>query len=133
VDYLLDTNIISYFVREGGIEAGLIRINPASRLSTSAITEGELLYGVEKAPPSRRDRLAMVIAEVLADLTIIPIDNSVTAAYATTRHYLASRGRIIPDNDIWIAAVAMANDYTLVSHDTAFTRNPGLNLEDWLA
>ena len=134
MDYLLDTNIISYVVEErASVTRRLSRMSPAYRLYASTITEGELLFGVENAPPSRRPRLSADIAEALADLTVVAVDRTAAAAYAVIRHNLTSRGRIIPDNDLWIAAVAMANDYTLVSHDEGFTRIPGLKLEDWLA
>lgn len=38
----------------------------------------------------------------------------------------------IGPNDMLIAAIALANDLTLVTHNTAeFSRVPGLSLEDW--
>lgn len=134
MDYLLDTNVISYLVEQReSVLSRLRRMNPAYRLHTCAIVEGELLYGIEKAPLARRESLAIDIAETMSDVDVLPVDSASAEAYAKARHYLQSRGRIILDNDIWIAAVAIANDYTLVSHDSAFTRVPGLKLEDWLA
>jgi tRNA(fMet)-specific endonuclease VapC len=133
VHFLLDTNIISYLIEHRPpIERRLGRMNPASRLYTSTINEGELLFGLENAPPGRRSRLSKDISLVLSDLMIVPVDSRAAEAYAKIKHDLISRGGIIPDNDTWIAAVAMANDYTLVSHDAAFARIPDLKLEDWL-
>jgi tRNA(fMet)-specific endonuclease VapC len=134
VHFLLDTNVISYLIEERpAIERRLRTMDPASRLYTSAVNEGELLFGIENASPVRRNRLSEDIGIALRDLTVVPVDSPAADAYAKIRHSLTSRGRIIPDNHIWIAAVAMANDYTLVSHDAAFARIPGLKLEDWLA
>src|SRR5574341_780645 len=53
-------------------------------------------------------------------------------AYSSIRYDLKVKGRLLPDNVLWIAATAVANDYVLVSHDEGFRHVTGLKLEDWL-
>jgi tRNA(fMet)-specific endonuclease VapC len=134
MNYLLDTNVISYVVdKRTRALSRFNRIRPEDNLYSSAITEGELLYGVANAPVARQNDLLAEITGVLADLAgVVPVDRSAANAYSNIKYHLKVTGQPLPDNDTWIAAVAMANDYTLVSHDAAFTRIPGLKLEDWL-
>ena len=135
MNYLLDTNVISYVVdKRTRALSRFNRIRPEDNLYSSAITEGELLYGVANAPLARQNDLLAEISGVLADLAgVVPVDRSAANEYGNIKYHLKVTGQPLPDNDTWIAAVAMANDYTLVSHDAAFTRIPGLKLEDWLA
>jgi tRNA(fMet)-specific endonuclease VapC len=45
---------------------------------------------------------------------------------------LASTGTLIGPNDLLIAAIALANGLTVVTHNsTEFSRAPGLTIEDW--
>jgi len=135
VDYLLDTNTLSALIETNqSIVSRVDRIAPAEYVYSSVITEGELLFGLVNTPPSRRPPLAERIKIGLAAMAqIIPLTSPVADAYSNIRYHLKVTGQPLPDNDIWIAAVAMANGYILVSHDAAFTHIPGLKLEDWLA
>jgi tRNA(fMet)-specific endonuclease VapC len=59
-------------------------------------------------------------------------DDRAAEQYGPIRADLASRGLLIGPNDLMIAAIALANGCTLVTHNTAeFSRVPGLTLEDW--
>jgi tRNA(fMet)-specific endonuclease VapC len=135
MNYLLDTNVISDVVdKRTSASFRFTQMRPEDNLYSSAITEGELLYGVANAPVDRRNDLLAEITGVLVDLAgVVPVDRDAADAYSRIRYHLKVAGQPIPDNDIWIAAVAMSNGYTLVSHDVAFARIPGLRLEDWLA
>ena len=62
----------------------------------------------------------------------LPFDDSAAEEYGRIRAHLANLGTPIGPNDLLIAAIALANKITLVSHNTAeFSRVPGLILEDW--
>ena len=63
-----------------------------------------------------------------AALDLITPDLDVARHYATIRSRLRSRGELIPDNDTWIAATALAHNLTLVSRDAHFSRIPDLKL-----
>ena len=53
--------------------------------------------------------------------------------YAEIKAELASRGQLLEDNDLFIAASAMSRGFVLVTHDKGFQRIPDLKTEDWLA
>jgi tRNA(fMet)-specific endonuclease VapC len=62
----------------------------------------------------------------------LPFDDAAAEAYGRLRAELARRGTPIGPNDLMIAAIALAHDLTLVTHNTAeFSRVSGLRLEDW--
>jgi tRNA(fMet)-specific endonuclease VapC len=62
----------------------------------------------------------------------LPFDDAAVQAYGEIRAHLAAAGQLIGPNDTLIAAIAISNDVTLVSHNTGeFERVPGLKLEDW--
>src|SRR2546430_2463789 len=125
--YLLDTNIvIAIFAGDPGV---LDRIARSNEVFLPTIVCGELYYGARKsthvaANISRIDELAVSSALVGCDIN-------------TSRHYgrikndLRSKGRPIPENDIWIAAVAQQNGLTLASRDTHFNEVDDLSLEVW--
>ena len=62
----------------------------------------------------------------------LPFDDRAAEEYGKVRSHLAVLGTPIGPNDLMIAAIALANHMTLVTHNTAeFSRVPGLTLEDW--
>ena len=94
------------------------------------IVRGELLYGAEKS-----SRPTLHLAEtrrLLSQFPSVAFDDAAADAYGRIRADLERRGVPIDANDLLIAAIAIANDLTLVTHNTAeFSRVSGLNLEDW--
>jgi tRNA(fMet)-specific endonuclease VapC len=54
--YLLDTNIISYWMRGHKRVIGRIKKHAPSDLSLSTITLAEILYGIEKSPIKKKER-----------------------------------------------------------------------------
>lgn len=80
----------------------------------SIITVGELEAGVLLAGDSatRAQRLRLLTA-VLAEAPVIDVDRSVCSYYGELR---AATGRR-PTNDLWIAATALAHDFTLITAD----------------
>jgi tRNA(fMet)-specific endonuclease VapC len=62
----------------------------------------------------------------------VPFDDRAGEEYAKVRADLAAKGTPIGPNDLLIAAIALANGLTLVTHNTTeFSRVLGLRLEDW--
>lgn len=129
--YLLDTNVIVQWKR--GRADGLSRKLEGLQVgavAVSVVTVGELLYGVAKSPDPDRSRATL--ERVLMDLTVLPMNEAAAAAYSRIRWDLASRGELIGNNDLWIAAHALAEKLTLVTNNTReFERVRGLVVEDW--
>ena len=61
-----------------------------------------------------------------------PFDDAAASVYGEIRAELAAAGQLIGPNDTLIAAIAIANDLTLVTHNAdEFRRVRGLKFEDW--
>ncbi len=128
--YLLDTNIVSYFVRGNypAVRKRIIRI-PASLFAVSAVTEAELRFWVTSRSGSLRIRVG--VEDFLSDVSSLPWDSSAAQSYADTRELLKGKGRTLSTADLMIAAHALSLGLTLVTHDSAFSYVDGLKTEDW--
>jgi len=73
-----------------------------------------------------------LISGLLAQFDSVPFDDAAAEAYGRLRAHLTTTGQLIGPNDLLIAAIALANGLTLVTHNTAeFSRVPGLVIDDW--
>lgn len=73
------------------------------------------------------------VERFLAAFTSLPLDDAAADVSAAIRATLAQAGTPIGPYDLFIAAIALANDLTLVTHNTTeFARLSGLRLEDWV-
>ena len=130
---LLDTDVVSTVMRDQlGVVAGRVARVPLQERFTTAITVGELLYGMERAPHQGRVR-QLFEAEVLPALTVLPFDTAAARHYARIRAGLERDGQPLGEPDLRIAAIALAHDLTLISgHVRHFARVPGLKVENWM-
>lgn len=132
--YLLDTNIVSYFIR--GLDPALVKrvtqVLDAQSATISVITRAELRFGqVGMVPVDKRKR---AIDLVLTQLTVLPWTSAAADIYGPVKDTLKRQGTPIGDMDTLIAAHALAEKLILVTHNTRhFERIPGLKLEDWMA
>ena len=62
---------------------------------------------------------------------ILSCDSTTAQHYGEIKNLLREKGRPIPENDIWIAAIANQHNLTLVSRDNHFDKVEGLSLERW--
>jgi tRNA(fMet)-specific endonuclease VapC len=130
VQYLLDTDVVSYFL--GGDPRLSTRFDPLSA-AISVITEGELRYGATRlGREARRDYLGELESFLDDGVEVIPVSTPLAVEYATLRREMELLGTPMATNDLWIVATAIGLDLTLVSSDRAFPSVPGLKLEDWL-
>lgn len=95
----------------------------------SAVTEGELRYGLARRPEATR--LHAAVHELLLRLEVLPWDGPVATRYGNLRAELERIGRTLSPLDLMIAAHASAENAVLVSNDQAFSQVPGLRVEDW--
>ena len=127
--YLLDSDIL-VFLKRGRFHIQE-RVNQVglSNCALSEISLAELYVGVYK----NNEAGQLHLMELLEDLfEIVPI-TSALKTYAQIRVQLEAQGNRLEDMNLFIAATALANDYTLVTHNTRhFSRIPGLKLEDWI-
>jgi tRNA(fMet)-specific endonuclease VapC len=74
-----------------------------------------------------------LIEELLSDIPVLSYDRQCVWEFGRIRGRLLREGVAVGTADLMIAAVAMAHDLTLVTHNTSHFRHvPGLHLEDWL-
>ena len=89
-----------------------------------------MAYGVRKNQPSqtRLDTLKAFVDSFVS----LPFDDKAAEIYGRIRAELERIGTPIGPNDLMIAAIALANNVTLITHNTKeFRRVQGLALEDW--
>jgi len=129
--YLLDTNIISYWMRGDQGIIDRIKKHAPSDLSLSTVTLAEILYGIEKSPVKKKERRLKI--NLIASLLVLhPFDEAAAGKYAVIRAQLEREGRVISERDTQIAAIAMANKLTVVTHNVKeFGRIGKLKVEDW--
>ncbi len=131
--YLLDTNILIYLIKNQppSIAHRVNALRAEDRLCMSFVTWAELLKGAER---STRKQEALKRLDVLARQVqvIYPNSSAICRAYAEQIMRLKEAGTPIGANDLWIACHALAEDATLVTHNTReFERVGGLRIEDW--
>jgi tRNA(fMet)-specific endonuclease VapC len=123
---LLDTTaVIALFAGE---KAVCDRIARASVLVSSTVL-GELYYGALKSARSAAN-LAR-IEEFASSVGVLACDAATARHYAQVKERLRAKGRPIPENDIWIAAVAMQHSLPLATRDKHFQEVDGLLVENW--
>jgi tRNA(fMet)-specific endonuclease VapC len=131
VRYLLDTNILSAMLRspDGGLIERIRGLDDAV-IFTSIIVAAELRFGaVRKASTNLTSRIVGLLESMLVE----PLKAPAEETYATIRAHLERAGMPIGNNDIWIAAHALATDSILVTDNVReFSRVPGLKIENWL-
>jgi len=131
--YLLDTNIISYWMRGDPTVTGRIKAQVPSDLALSTITLAEIWYGIEKSPLNKVARRSK-IEKIAGLLNIYHFDEVAAQHYAIIRVRLERNGVAISERDTQIAAIAVANSLTLVTHNVKeFIRVHQLKIEDWAA
>src|ERR1017187_1563344 len=145
--YLLDTNIASYIIKGNPAVRQRLVMIPMYEVAISAVTEGELRYGVAWQPA--RTRLDTIVEEFLIRVAVFPWDpasehqdgqirvalcpwdSAAAQKYGRNRAALERAGDPLANLDTMIAAHALARGSVLVTHDKAFARVKGLKTEDW--
>jgi len=128
--FLLDTNIVSYFVRGGYPEIGKhLDRTPLDEIAVSAVTEAELLFWIIQRPPNARIRVG--VEDFLMRVRSLPWDSGAAHSCARTREILKRQGRVLSTEDLMIAAHALSLGLTLVTHDQVFSFVDDLKTEDW--
>ncbi len=125
--YLLDTNIIiALFAKDPQIHD---RIANAEEVFVPCIAVGELYFGACKSIKTK-ENLAR-IDEFALNNAVFVCDTETARKYGAIKTLLREKGQPIPENDIWIAAIAQQHDLTLVTKDIHFNAIDRLKIEKW--
>lgn len=127
--FLLDTNTVSHLIKGHPAVVRRIATAPMAALGISAITAGELLFGLAKRP--RAKRLHTAVRELLRRVDVLPWNHTVAEHYGSVRADMERRGKTLAALDMLIAAHALEAGAVLVTSDRAFRQIAGLSIEDW--
>jgi predicted nucleic acid-binding protein len=128
--YLLDTDHCVFLKRRHVLVCGRFSQLANELAHISIITAGELLFGAYWSP--RVEHNLMETNRFLDLVPILPLTRSIVDRFARIKADLYRAGHKLEDPDIMIAASALANGLTLVTHNTAhYERIDGLEIEDW--
>jgi tRNA(fMet)-specific endonuclease VapC len=125
--YILDTNIVIALFGNDPIVAK--EIATADEIYLPAIVAGELFYGAFNSGKQEQNRIKIV--EFLQKVTILKCDLETGNWYGRIKKELKDKGKPIPENDIWIIALAKQHNIELVSRDIHFKYVENLNLTIW--
>jgi len=130
VTYLLDTNAVSDLMRaKARTEKWLSSIAESDRVVTCTIVRGEILFGIARLADSRRRADIEEKARHLFDaITCESVPARAADFYAAVKLARQRRGLTLDENDLWVAATALAMNATLVSRDSDFTGIDGLSV-----
>lgn len=129
--YLLDTNVVTAFLKGHPRVDEKMKSTPASALGVSVITEAELLFGLAKKPGAIA--LHRLVLEFLDRVEAFPWRSQEAQRHAVLRAELESRGIVIGPLDLLIAVQALEMGATLVTGDKALLQIDALTVEDWTA
>jgi tRNA(fMet)-specific endonuclease VapC len=125
--YLLDANVvIALFASDTVVSE---RLKFAAEVFIPSIVIGELFYGARKSGRVRENTTR--IDEFVEGNVILSCDVETARRYGEIKDNLRQRGRPIPENDVWIAALALQHRLVLVSRDAHFREVENLELEVW--
>jgi len=125
-DFLFDTNAIIAIFNDQSL---LKQLNLAAKLRLPCIVVGELAFGAYKsANPAQNLKR---IQDLLEISTVLDCDQQTGHHYGAVKSALRKKGHPIPDNDIWIAAVAIQYELPLLTNDKHFHEVDGLAIVNW--
>lgn len=109
----------------------------ATEIYSCPFVLGELLAGARESGRVEANKSGRVEANLKraedfgAENTILTCDAETAHYFALVKNQLRRLGQLIPENDVWIAAIALQNDLTLVTRDAHFGAAENLNCESW--
>jgi tRNA(fMet)-specific endonuclease VapC len=125
--YLLDTNIIiALFANEASV---LNNLAQAEEIFIPSIALGELHYGARKSGRSQENMERL--EEFVVKSIVIECNADTAYKYGDVKNKLRIKGRPLPENDMWIAALALQYDLILVTRDAHFQEVESLRTIYW--
>jgi tRNA(fMet)-specific endonuclease VapC len=131
MNFLFDTNACIAYLNNhlSPIRRKLEQLSP-SQVFVCSVVKAELFYGAMK---SQNPAQTLAKQEVfLNQFVSLPFDDEAAKIFGEIRAYLTRLGKPIGPYDLQIAAIALAHNVILVTHNTReFSRIPDLQIEDW--
>jgi predicted nucleic acid-binding protein len=124
---ILDTNAVSALL-EGDPALGKL-LASQERHELPVIVIGEYRYGLARS--RLRRRLSPLFDRLIRESTVLTVGIATADAYASVRQALRAKGTPIPENDVWISALAIEHGLDIVSRDDDFDRVAGIQRWPW--
>ena len=128
--YILDTDILSYFLKQHPVVVKRIQAAEPDDVAITAINYAEILFGAY-----RSGKMAQKVSQIQAFLDsfmIIGFDVRAGKEFAKIKTALQEKGHPLADMDVMIASICQANRCTLVTNNTKhFEKIDGIILENW--
>jgi tRNA(fMet)-specific endonuclease VapC len=125
--YLVDTNVLISCINGDKSTANKFYTN--SNVYISCVSLGELYYGAYKS--SQKEKNLKSINTLIKHKRICEISVSTSNIFGQIKTELKKIGKPIPDNDIWIAAIAQENDLIIATRDKHFLELDFVKTERW--
>ncbi|NWG18139.1 MAG: type II toxin-antitoxin system VapC family toxin [Chloroflexi bacterium] len=125
--YLLDTNAI-VAILEGDSSIQMLLVAP-NETYVPVVAVAELYFGAEKS--GRIEANIKRVDEFISRRTILKCDTQTARWYGRIEHQVRRKGKSIPQNDVWIAAIAMQHGLTVLTCDKHFDDVDGLAKQGW--
>ncbi len=128
--FLLDTNILIYWLKGQGAVSERVQAHPPQQIKVPALALFELEYGTAKSkrPTAQRE----FIDSLVRRLDILPLDYECARSAGMLRSTLETEGQTIGPYDLLIAGIALTHKLTVVTRNTReFARVPRLQVENW--
>ena len=130
IEYMLDTNICIYVIKNRPSEVVSQFNQHYAEMAISSVVASELYYGAYK---SGLDRHMIAVQAFVNRIAIIEFDNAAANASGEIRADLANRGTPIGPYDVMIAGHAVSQNCTLVTNNVReFERVSQLAIENWI-
>jgi tRNA(fMet)-specific endonuclease VapC len=124
---LLDTNVISAWLK--GESAIADKIDNSAATHIPVIVLGELYYGARYSTNIQKN-IANIL-KITLRYNVLHIDEDTASIYGIIKTALRKKGKPIPENDIWIAAIAQQHELILITRDKHFSEIDNLNTQLW--
>lgn len=125
--FLLDTNAIIALQRNNDDLKQLL--STSTDIFVPVVAIGELYFGAYKSTHVEQNRLR--VAQFAEDRVVLDTDVNTADVYGQVKQQLRAKGRPIPENDVWIAALAIQYNLTLVTNDAHFNEVDNLSSQGW--
>ena len=127
INILLDTNIISALLKGDSEIAN--KIDGAVKVFIPVTVVGELYYGARYSTNIQKNLLN--IHRLIEAYEVLKADEDTAEIYGLIKSVLRKKGKPIPENDIWIAAIARQYNLTLITRDKHFSEVEELAILLW--
>ncbi len=124
---ILDTSALSDFLKNVASIEAVVRRSPQP--SIPVIVLGEYRFGLRAS--RYRAAIEAGLDSFLLDCTVLDVDQETADYYADVRSELKSAGTPIPENDVWIAALARQHNLPILTRDAHFDQVKGLKRFSW--